>query len=407
VLVRGVNDPAGLMADAGHHLREGLGVDDWAQAGARWRLALDQAGRQDARAAAGTAVDAYGATMDAAAETLLPHDLAGTYQAQRRWLALTVLDDPVAGLTQARDAIADGPKLEAAWAAGRHGEVADRLLLPDASVDAWYAGRQGEALARLALSDRAVDAWQAGDPAELGRVTPELALRFAGAAGTVRGLAGRLRPLVPARGPRIVPPAPPARVVTPARAAPAVAPAPPRPVLTGNFADPFILRADGTWYAYATGNLIDNIQVARSADLLTWSRLPDALPRLPAWGPSFKGKTWAPEVARTPAGYVMYYTGRHAGLDCQCVGTAIARRPGGPFADRGTAPLVTHAERGGAIDPNPFVDVDGQPWLLWKNDGNAVGLPAELWAQQLSDDGLRLTGRPRSGCATICRGKAT
>ena len=31
------------------------------------------------------------------------------------------------------------------------------------------------------------------------------------------------------------------------------------------------------------------------------------------------------------------------------------------------------AELGGSIDPHPFVDRDGTPYLLWKADGNASG----------------------------------
>src|SRR5690242_19575658 len=53
------------------------------------------------------------------------------------------------------------------------------------------------------------------------------------------------------------------------------------PVIDANFADPFILESDGTWYAYATGNLSDNIQVSTSAYLVTWSDSEEALPKLP------------------------------------------------------------------------------------------------------------------------------
>jgi hypothetical protein len=42
------------------------------------------------------------------------------------------------------------------------------------------------------------------------------------------------------------------------------------PVLGGNFADPHILKAGDIWYAYATGDLVVNLQVARSADLVRW-----------------------------------------------------------------------------------------------------------------------------------------
>ena len=178
---------------------------------------------------------------------------------------------------------------------------------------------------------------------------------------------------------------------------PAQRPAPTftNPVLEGNFADPFILEADGAWYAYATGDLVDNIQVARSADLVHWTKLPDALPELPGWGPGSKGLTWAPEVAKTTAGFVMYYTGRAAEQGRQCVSVAVAEHPDGPFTDASDKPLVCQTTLGGSIDPHRFDDPGGQAWLLWKNDGNAVGEPADLWAQRLGADGRSVTGSPR------------
>ena len=53
------------------------------------------------------------------------------------------------------------------------------------------------------------------------------------------------------------------------------------PVIDANFADPFILEVDGTWYAYATGDLTYNIQVTSSSDLVTWASRREALPKLP------------------------------------------------------------------------------------------------------------------------------
>jgi beta-xylosidase len=166
------------------------------------------------------------------------------------------------------------------------------------------------------------------------------------------------------------------------------------PVLEGNFADPHLLKVGDTWYAYATGDLVMNLQVARSADLVRWERLDDALPELPAWSVLQKGLTWAPEVARTPAGFVLYYTLRHAASGRQCISAAVADRPEGPFEDRRARPLVCQQALGGSIDPHRFVDRDGAAYLLWKNDGNCCGLPTELWAQRLDPDGLALAGRP-------------
>ena len=178
---------------------------------------------------------------------------------------------------------------------------------------------------------------------------------------------------------------------------PASTTAPPRtftnPVLDGNFADPSLLKVGDLWYAYATGDLVANLQVASSRDLVHWERLDDALPELPAWSALQKGLTWAPEVARTRAGFVLYYTLRHAASGRQCISVAVAQRPEGPFRDRRGRPLVCQERLGGSIDPHRFVDRDGTAYLLWKNDGNCCGLPTELWGQRLDGDGLALVGR--------------
>jgi beta-xylosidase len=73
---------------------------------------------------------------------------------------------------------------------------------------------------------------------------------------------------------------------------------------------------------------------------------------------------------------------------------ATAAGPLGPFVDRSDGPLVFQAERGGSIDPSPFVDADGRAYLVWKSDDNAVGGGASLWGAPLRADGLELEVPP-------------
>jgi beta-xylosidase len=167
------------------------------------------------------------------------------------------------------------------------------------------------------------------------------------------------------------------------------------PVLDRYFADPFVLEVDGTYYAYATGNLTYNLQVSTSTDLVEWSRPKEALARLPLWQPSSKGLTWAPEVIETPAGFVMHYTGRDVQEGKQCLAVAVADSPEGPFVDESEEPLLCQYDEGGSIDSSPFVDEDGKLYLLWKNDGNCCGLPTRIYMQEMSEDGLELVGEAR------------
>jgi beta-xylosidase len=167
------------------------------------------------------------------------------------------------------------------------------------------------------------------------------------------------------------------------------------PVIDANFADPFVLEVDGTWYAYATGNLTYNIQVASSTDLVTWTRPREALPRLPLWQPSSKGLTWAPEVVRTSAGFVMHYTARDVQAGRQCLAVAVADAPEGPFVDESREPLACQVDLGGSIDSTPFTDDDGSRWLAWKNDGNCCGQRTRFFIQRLDEAGTTLRGRVR------------
>ncbi len=167
------------------------------------------------------------------------------------------------------------------------------------------------------------------------------------------------------------------------------------PVIAHNFADPFILHANGTYYGYATGDRTDNIQVERSADLVHWTRLADALPERPNWQPSSAGLTWAPDVAHIGNGYVLYYTARNAEIGKQCVSFAVSASPAGPFKDSSAAPFVCQADLGGSIDADYFRDSDGTPYLVWKNDGNCCGIPTRIWLAKLSADGRTLAGQPQ------------
>lgn len=171
------------------------------------------------------------------------------------------------------------------------------------------------------------------------------------------------------------------------------------PALAAEFADPFVLTLDDGWVAYATNdNSRNNVPMAMSTNLTEWAIVPgsdgkgrrDAMPVLPAWAK--KGWTWAPEVLRTGKAYILYFTAKHRDSDRQCVGAATSSNPLGPFTSTAPEPLVCQKDLGGTIDADPFRDADGQLYLYFKNDGNAVRKPAQIWVQKLSADGLSVDG---------------
>lgn len=142
------------------------------------------------------------------------------------------------------------------------------------------------------------------------------------------------------------------------------------PVIDQPFPDPSILKVGSLYYAYATNTDPDmsapryNMLCARSTDLVHWTMLDDALPRLPVWAKP--GRTWAPEVRALPggAGYVAYFTAWDAATDQQAVGIATSPTPDGPFTSPSLSPLIGQPTEGGAIDPSCFLDPDGSRYLV-------------------------------------------
>lgn len=152
-----------------------------------------------------------------------------------------------------------------------------------------------------------------------------------------------------------------------------------------DFADPFLLRVGDVWYGYATNGGSGNIQLIRSADLVRWEWLGDALPGLPFWADS--GRTWAPTVLQRGSQFLMYYSVRERQSAHQCISVAVGQSPAGPFVDQSWGPIICQHDLGGSIDPSVFIDADGSAWLAWKSEGETVGGRSVLWSSALSVDG--------------------
>ncbi|MBF8187162.1 family 43 glycosylhydrolase [Nonomuraea sp. K274] len=183
-----------------------------------------------------------------------------------------------------------------------------------------------------------------------------------------------------------------AAVWLPASAGAAGAAVAPPAVIRADFPDPDVIQAGSTFYAYSTSSRAGRIQVA-SAPSATgpWTVRGDALPGKPSWAGN--GGFWAPDVSRRADGrYLMYFTGPSTATGRMCIGAATSADPLGPFQPVGTGPLVCDASEGGDIDPSSFVDTDGRRYLVYKNDGNAVGRPTILWLQQVAADGVTFIG---------------
>ena len=162
------------------------------------------------------------------------------------------------------------------------------------------------------------------------------------------------------------------------------------PVHPGYFADPFVLRHDGMFYAYGTNDVAPSgsaFEILRSEDLVHWTSLGRALPAVD--GLSARDH-WAPEVAEHEGRFYMYFSAGVEDRDHH-LRVAVADRPEGPFRYDGE--VLTPDERF-AIDASPFRDDDGQWYLFYARDvleGERVG--TSLAVDRLVDM-RRLAGEP-------------
>jgi arabinan endo-1,5-alpha-L-arabinosidase len=162
------------------------------------------------------------------------------------------------------------------------------------------------------------------------------------------------------------------------------------PVLDWDFPDPAVVLApDGFYYAYATQTLRDdhwlNIQVARSADLIHWEHLGDALPEKPSWAQTTQD-FWAPSVVYDGERYFMYYSATHDACHDpergHCLAIATSSSPAGPFIDMGMPLLMGVGFE--FIDPMAYDDpATGKHWLYWGSGFQPIKVQ-ELAADRMS-----------------------
>jgi beta-xylosidase len=184
------------------------------------------------------------------------------------------------------------------------------------------------------------------------------------------------------------------------------------PVYHRYFADPFVWKHDGKYFAVGTGPLgtikdvresdlssskIDGedraIPVLTSDDFVNWKSLGGAL-RVQE---TFREKAfWAPEVAFHDDFFYMYYSTATEGLLHQ-IRVAKSSLPEGPYEDLGSL-IGASKECPFAIDAHPFQDDDGQWYLFYARDfldyGNEIRAGTALVVDKLVNM-VRLAGEDK------------
>ena len=155
-------------------------------------------------------------------------------------------------------------------------------------------------------------------------------------------------------------------------AAPGDGPTYANPVWPGYLGDPFVMRAQGRFFAFGTGEGEDHQDLVGlvSDDLVHWEPTGPVLD--PATVPAGRTHHWAPEVIDVDGVFHLYYS---AGVGDQghALRVATSEDPAGPYRDTGV--VLTPGEPF-AIDPSPFRDDDGALYLFYCTDrleGDRVG----------------------------------
>jgi beta-xylosidase len=164
------------------------------------------------------------------------------------------------------------------------------------------------------------------------------------------------------------------------------------PVWAGSFADPFVLRYQGTYYAYGTGprTASDRIfPVLTSPDLVHWTPAGGAMQPLAHQEDSYY---WAPEVAERDGRFFLYYSvaDSTSSDETHRLRVAVSESPTGPFMDSGN---LLMPEEGFTIDAHPFRDpADGRWYLFFARDYFDQRAGTALAVAPLAEDMISLAG---------------
>ncbi|MBN2524855.1 MAG: family 43 glycosylhydrolase [Deltaproteobacteria bacterium] len=158
---------------------------------------------------------------------------------------------------------------------------------------------------------------------------------------------------------------------------PVVAENPVISVLNEDNADPEIMYYDGMYYIYPTTCptrdwLSTYFKVYSSFDMVTWEDRGIILDsKNISWGN--RTKAWAPTIQEKDGVFYFYFCLNHN------IGVATSASPTGPFVDALGHPLVE-----GHIDPDVFIDDDGQAYLYY---GQTTPRVRKLAADMISFEG--------------------
>lgn len=160
--------------------------------------------------------------------------------------------------------------------------------------------------------------------------------------------------------------------------------------------DPSAMVYNGVAYLYTGvdespvsqgGFVMNRWKVASSTDMVNWTEYPTPLSVSDfSWA---KGDAWAGDVIHRNGKFYWFICAEHKTIPGKAIGVAVSNSPTGPFTDALGYALITNDMTPGHgvwddIDPDVFIDDDGQAHLYW---GNTWLYYAKLNADMLSLNG--------------------
>lgn len=134
--------------------------------------------------------------------------------------------------------------------------------------------------------------------------------------------------------------------------------------------DPVMIRQDGTYYIFCTGN---GISMFSSPDMVNWKQEKPVFAAAPGWVikelPRFRNSMWAPDISFYKGNYYLFYSVSAFGKNTSCIGLAMNKTlhtdsPDYKWVDLGCViQSIPGRDNWNAIDPNLIIDDAGVPWL--------------------------------------------
>jgi beta-xylosidase len=156
------------------------------------------------------------------------------------------------------------------------------------------------------------------------------------------------------------------------------------PVIFADYSDPDVVRAGNDFYLVASSfNVTPALPILRSPDLVNWTIVGHAAPRLPSPRydvPQHGGGVWAPSLRVHNNRFWIYFGDPDLGIFM-----TSAADPRGPWD-----PLTLVHEARGWIDPCPLWDDDGQMYLVHAWAKSRAGFNGVLTVRRLTADGRKL-----------------